>query len=320
MNRSRSLPVLLALALLATLVLAVGPAGAAFPGKNGPIVYPFIHLNEGEDTGGLRIHGPTLKPRSKPLTRNADDSNPSFSPNGRLIAFQGKRENPEARATHIYVVKSDGSGVRPLTSGKFRDSDPAFSADGKTIVFSRVDNGKPRTEHIYSVPLAGGEPTQISTGKEDTEPVFTPDGKRILFVGKGKAKDGRDIFSMSPLGNEVRLVLGGGGNQGEPDVSPNGRIIAFNSGSNIFTARLDGSHVKPVTHSRRDCFSGACYHDPAFSPDGTHLAYRSRGRISSDISVSRIDGSNSKEFESASDGQEGFGTIVGAPTWGRATI
>jgi Tol biopolymer transport system component len=299
------------------LAFVAAPASAAFPGKNGPIVYSFIHLNEGTDTGGLRIHGPTLKPRSKPLTRDVDDDSPAFSPNGRLIAFESNRE-AIGSASHIYVMKANGSGVRPLTSGAFRDSFPAFSADGKTVVFARTTTA-PRQTHIYSVPLAGGEPTQLSTGKEDTEPVFTPNGKRILFVGKGKANSGRDVFSMSPLGNEVRLVIGGGGNQDEPDVSPNGRIIAFNSGSNIFTARIDGSHVVPVTHSRRGCSSGACYHYPAFSPDGTHLAYRSRGRISSDVSVSRIDGSNSKEFESASDGQEGFGTIVGAPAWGRAT-
>jgi Tol biopolymer transport system component len=317
MNRSRSALLVLVLALLGVAAFAASPAGAAFPGKNGPIVYPFIHLNEGDDTGGLRIHGPTLKPPSKALTGNPEDSNPAFSPSGRLIAFEGNRENPESSASHIYVVKSDGSGLRRLTSGKFKDEDPAFSADGKTVFFSRVINGPPRTVRIFSVPLAGGEPTQISTGKEDREPVFTPDGKRVLFVGKGKGGSGRDIFSMSPLGNEVRLVLGGKGNQGEPDVSPNGKIIAFNSGSNIFTARINGSHVKAVTHSRRDCFSGACYHFPAFSPDGTHLVYRSQGRISSDISVSRLDGSNSKEFQSASNGEEGFGTIVGAPTWGR---
>jgi Tol biopolymer transport system component len=316
MSRPRSFAVALLGSALVLAVLA-GPASAAFPGKDGPIVYSFIHLNEDTDTGGLRVHGPTLKPRSKPLTRDVDDNSPAFSPNGQLIAFESNRE-AIGSASHIYVMKADGSGIRRLTSGAFRDSFPAFSADGKRVVFARTLTA-PRRIHIYSVPLAGGEPTQLSTGPEDTEPVFTPNGKRILFTGKSKKANGAsDIFSMSPQGNEVRLVVGGPGHQREADVSPNGRIIAFNSESNLYTARIDGSHTARITRNRGGCFDSSCFHYPSFSPDGTHLAFQRRGRISSDIYVSRVDGSNAKEFEEAGNGEEGFGTAVGAPAWGRA--
>jgi Tol biopolymer transport system component len=314
-KRRSSLAAVSLVCLLGTLGLAAASAGAAFPGRDGPIVYSFVHLNEGTDTGGLRVHGPKLKQHSKPLTRDVGDVSPAFSPNGRLIAFQGNRE--AAAGTHIYVMRADGTGVRQVTSGASRDSDPAFSADGTEILFARTTTG-PRRTRIYAVPLAGGEPPRLSSGSEDTEPVATPDGKRILFVGERRPSGGRDIFSMALNGADVRLVVGGPGNDDEPDVSPDGRRIAFASGSNLFLARVDGSHPRPITHSRGGCFDSSCFAFPSFSPDGTHLAFQRRGRISSDIFVARIDGGNAKEFEEASNGQEGFGTAVGAPAWGRA--
>lgn len=324
MSRSRPLVVALALALLlGTLALAAAPAGAAFPGTDGPIVYPFAFFNEGADSGGLRIHAPTLKPHAKSLTTNSTDNDPAFSPNGRLVAFERSTTNEGPAGSNIYVVRVNGSGVRRLTTGITRDAEPAFSADGKEIVFSRESNGGPRTIHLFEVPLAGGEPKQLTSGPGfDTEPVFTPDGKRIVFTSIAKSDARADIYSMPAAGGARKLLVGGPRNQDGPDVSPNGRLLVFSSnlhgGPQIYTARIDGSHRKAVTHSRHGC-SSSCFVSPAFSPDGTHLVFERLGRSASDIVVSRLDGSNTKEFEEAGTEEEGFGSGVGAPAWGRAT-
>jgi Tol biopolymer transport system component len=55
---------------------------------------------------------------------------PSWSPLGRNIVF--------VRHDHLYVVRSDGSHLRRLTSGRSIDGDPAFSPDGLWIVFTRT--------------------------------------------------------------------------------------------------------------------------------------------------------------------------------------
>ena len=55
---------------------------------------------------------------------------PSWSPLGRNIVF--------IKRNHVYLVRSDGSRLRRLTSGRGIDNDPAFSPDGRWIVFTRT--------------------------------------------------------------------------------------------------------------------------------------------------------------------------------------
>jgi len=55
---------------------------------------------------------------------------PSWSPLGRNIVF--------IKHNHVYLVRSDGSGLRRLTAGRGIDNDPAFSPDGRWIVFTRT--------------------------------------------------------------------------------------------------------------------------------------------------------------------------------------
>jgi TolB protein len=126
---------------------------------------------------------------------------------------------------------------------------------------------------------------------------------------------------MRPDGSQIRLLIGGPRNELDPDISPNGRSIAFSSnrdhGPNLFVARLDGKHVRELTHSRHDCFGSACYTNPSWSPDGKHIAFLASGRYSSDLEVMRADGRGfSKEFAGGGTEEEGFGSHVGAPAWG----
>lgn len=315
----------LAICLVAGVLFAAAPAHGAFPGKPGPIAYSFVQINEGEDSGGLQSHGPRRRDLAHQLTDDPGDSSPSYSADGRSIAFSGNRDpGPERRGAHIYVMSRSGAGVRQLTSGAFYDSNPAFSRDGRTIVFDRTAlNGGPA--QIYSVPVAGGTERAITAGGGSSyDPTFTPNGRRIVFVSNRRSSGRRDrsnIFSMRPNGTGVRLLIGGPRNELDPDVSPNGRWIAFasnrNHGPNLFVARINGRHVRQLTHSRHDCFGSACYTNPAWAPDGKHIAYLATGRYSSSIDVIRADGrGSSKEFDSGGTEEEGFGSRVAAPSWG----
>jgi Tol biopolymer transport system component len=314
--------------MLVGLVVAV-PAQAAFPGKPGPLVYSKTSAEEGaggfEEGGGIFSHGPRRRDRPQQLTDDTDDSAPSVSPNGRLIAFSSNREAPGPLAVgrHIFVMKRDGSAVTQLTSGAFYDSNPSFSPNGRQIVFDRGAAALSPVTHIFSVAVDGSGLRQISDGPgSDYDPVFSPNGRVIVFASSRRPsgrKDRSNIFSMRPNGTRVRLLIGGPRSEYEPDISPNGRRIAFasnRSGSNLFIARINGRHVRALTH-RRDCLRGGCYSSPAWAPDGRHIAYLSTGTYSSSVDVMRADGRGfSREFDSGGTEEEGFGTTIGPPSWG----
>jgi Tol biopolymer transport system component len=306
-------------------LFAAAAAQAAFPGVPGPIAYSHVSFTESGDTGGLLAHGPRKRDAPVELTANPTDSSPSYSPNGRLIVFAGNHDPGLApQGSHIYVMRNNGDDVRQLTSGSFYDSNPSFSPSGQVVVFDR-DRLNGGDSHIFSISIDGSGLRQVSDDEgSDWDPVFTPNGKRIVFVSNRMTSgrtDRSNILSMRPDGSQIRLLIGGPRSEADPDVSPSGRKLAFASnrdhGPNLFIARINGKHVRELTHSRHDCFRSACYSSPSWAPDGKHIAFLSVGRYGSSVDVMRADERGfSKEFDSGGTEEEGFGSSVRAPGWG----
>ena len=66
-----------------------------------------------------------------------DVRQPTWSPDGRQIAFQSYRDGN----WHIWIIAKDGSALRQLTSGVYDDREPHWSPDGKQILFSSDRSG-----------------------------------------------------------------------------------------------------------------------------------------------------------------------------------
>src|SRR5574337_1121554 len=89
-----------------------------------------------------------------------------------------------------------------------RIADPQVSPDGKWIVYvvSTPDlDGNKMVSHIWRLPLAGGEPRQLTRGEaSDSRPRWSPDSKSIAFISsRGGASQ---IWIIPADGGEARQL------------------------------------------------------------------------------------------------------------------
>lgn len=290
---------ILACAALALAALFAAPAKAAWPGREGPVVYAGV------------FPGTTLKPyltrpaglrRFTPgagfpvqLTTDTTDRNPQVSPDGRLVVFSRDIEAPEGHErSAIFVSAIDGSGVRQLTGGgslEEADTQPTFTASGRRIVFVRGSAGAFATGDLYSVGLDGSGLTPLTAGPAaDRMPAVSPTGRQIVFVRSFQRPDGIEfgphVYSMRPDGSRLRdLTPRLGRDPWDPDFSPSGKAIAFATEGNnlrgdIFTMHAGGGPVRRLTnrvaHDRRHSGEPRFprpygYTNPAFSPAGDSI-------------------------------------------------
>jgi Tol biopolymer transport system component len=95
----------------------------------------------------------------------ADANRPDVSPDGRRIAF--------SRGDEVFVANADGSGAAPVTT--LTGAQPAFSPDGKLIVYTRstAANPPPSNFELFTVGTGGGAQiteTLTAAGVTDWEP------------------------------------------------------------------------------------------------------------------------------------------------------
>ncbi len=122
---------------------------------------------------------------------------------------------------------------------------------------------------IYTVPVTGGTPKQITPRGPSYLHGWSVDGKSLVFTGQ---RDNEfDIYLVpSAGGKEIRLTSAKGLDDG-PEFSPDGKFIYFNSNRTgtmqIWRMRPDGTAQEPVTEGD--------YHDwfPHISPDGKWIAF-----------------------------------------------
>jgi TolB protein len=95
------------------------------------------------------------------LTRNTFGHHPSWSPDGKSIAYM---------AHGIIVMKADGSDKQNISQGKTRDSEPVWSPDGQWIAFTRTANKPPgpETMDIWIMKSDGTEQRQVTFNKTNS--------------------------------------------------------------------------------------------------------------------------------------------------------
>jgi Tol biopolymer transport system component/DNA-binding winged helix-turn-helix (wHTH) protein len=100
---------------------------------------------------------------------------PRWSPDGKRILFDVYDQDN----SDIYVINSDGSGLRRLISHAADDSAPAWSLDGNTMYFTSNRTG---IQQIWRTSLDGGPEIQV-TNRGGRDPRPDRDGRFIYYLG-----------------------------------------------------------------------------------------------------------------------------------------
>jgi Tol biopolymer transport system component len=208
----------------------------------------------------------------------AIDAIPSWSPDGRKIAFASNRDG----AFNLYIMNADGGNQIKLTDDTAFDREPTWSPDGSKLAFFSDRDG---TIALYVIQADGSDIQKLIDIPGGAFISWSPDGTQIVIqqssVGDPSApgigpSPPTDIMTINADGtNLVNLTNDGLFNNGRPSWSPDGTRIVFQSNRNgsisdIFVMNADGSNLINLTDDVTSIDT-----NPSWSSDGSKIVFAS---------------------------------------------
>ena len=238
--------------LLISLIF-ISPAAAQTP-SNGPRETINIRVKEGTDLGfdlspdGRSIvfdllgqlwlvpaQGGKARPITDAVRDSAEDLDPSFSPDGRSVAFRGERNG----RTGLWLLDLDSGGPRQLTQlpdPDGYDGNASWSPDGRAIAFAHAvpPDGKGSTWHmaIMLLDVTSGRMRELSIagvpGPMLSDPVWAHNGSDIAFVARPpQMPRGGRVWLVAAAGGQARALTADTVQVMDPAFSPDGRRMAY---------------------------------------------------------------------------------------------
>jgi len=215
-----------------------------------------VHDRWTVDWENLGVHITDVKTGvSVPLTGAEGGNYPTWSPNGKWIAFNIDNS--------LYVVGSTGGQPKLLREDAFMAS---WAPDSDRLVFNQPSDGSIRTMDI------DGRNVRL-VERDGYGPAWSPDGEWIAYEHEGDLWKVRVNMQGVGTGQPIRLTSDAG-YEGRPSWSNNGNTIVYHAGvdrwTDIWTISADGGLGTWLTGGE----SFADY-DPNYSFNGRYIAYSS---------------------------------------------
>jgi dipeptidyl aminopeptidase/acylaminoacyl peptidase len=269
-------------------------------------------------------------PRPDDLARFRVPTDPRLSPDGSLVAFSVQTVAPghDGYRHSIWLAPVDGSRpARQVTLGAKNDLNPRFSPDGRTLAFlsdrrtaveddpKAPKDAKDREDivQVHLLPLDGGEArrvTDLPRGVDGFE--WSPDGRRLVV-----------LTSSHGATREEDAKRRGKTEKSEPGSPPpsdyhfvdrlgyqfNGAGYVYHAIPHLWLVDVETGEAKRLTNGP------TAESDPAWSPDGTRIAFASNRRRDHDVrersDISVVDVETGRITAITAGPESAFG----APTW-----
>jgi Tol biopolymer transport system component len=222
-----------------TSALLTGPSSAAEPGKRVLAV---------DDLNALR-----------------GVADPTISPDGKWVAYSVRTVDVarDKRSTDIWMTSWDGQHTVQLTQTPDSEHSPGWSPDGSWLAFLSGRGEKDGPDELWLLDRRGGEAQQVTHFKGDVIDFdWSPDGKRLALVVLDDPLPGSD-------------------NDGESKALPPiviDRYYFKEDETGYLSSRQMHLYLLDVASRRVDALTSGRFTEmyPAWSPDGSQLAFMSK--------------------------------------------
>ena len=220
-----------------------------------------------------------------------------WSPDARKIAAAGYVD-PSTWSIHVFDLAS-GELTRLTDDSGVLDSEPSWSPDGTSIVFTRTFPQQDNRDEIWVMKADGSN--QGWTGVEGFAAEWSPDGTRFIYISNRSGN--YEVYTSSIDGTHEQQLTSTASDESSPTWSPDGSRIAYSASTGTWNTRenaltyeihimdADGSHARQLTNNT--AYDG----EPRWSPDGSRIVFSSDAAETGhwEIYVMNADGSDRKQ-------------------------